>query len=236
MASNGKAPTGRVLSEAEFNAGLDWVDPGTIESGDNGDGDSGGGSSGGSDRGARTASEFTGGRNKDGSPTRKRGRKPGSGTGPRKSGSQKNVRLAEVLASSIVTVSALAANHFSAPEWEFDKDEAEAIGKATQDVTELYTDIELPAEIIAWGNLAMILAGALGPRMYMTMDRLKTERMRDVSPKPNTPAPAPAVVMPATPEFVVPQPTPQVDPRPQAPQPPTGAELNKSLFPDQFSF
>jgi hypothetical protein len=69
--------------------------------------------------------------------------------------------------------------------------------------------------------------------MYMTMERLKKEQMRDVTPKP-----APAVpVQPATPEFARPeQSTPEVDLRPQATSPPTGAELNKAMFPDQFKF
>lgn len=236
MASGNKQPTGRILTEAEFSAGLDWVDPGTIAGGNTDDGGDSDGSvsrSNGAGDTARTAAEFTGGTNKDGSPTRKRGRKPGSGSGPgRKASSSKDVHLAEVIASSIVTVSALASKHFEAPEWDFDKDEADAIGKAAQTVTELYADVKLPAEVIAWGNLAMVLAGAIGPRMYMTTERLRAKRAKDVTPRPSVPAP----VQPATPEFVVPAAPPMPDTRPQAPSPPTGVELNKSLFPDEFKF
>lgn len=230
MASGNKQPAGRILTEDEFAAGITWTDPSSAAGSNLSDSGDDGRTSGNSDAG-RTAAEFTGGTNKDGSPTRRRGRKSGSGTGSRKT-SSKDVHLAEVIASSIVTVSALASKHFEAPEWDFDKDEADAIGKAAQTVTELYADVKLPAEVIAWGNLAMVLAGAVGPRLYMTTERLRAKRAKDVTPRP---AP-PAVVMPATPEFTVPMPSPEVDTRPQAPQPPTGAELNKSLFPDEFAF
>lgn len=138
-------------------------------------------------------------------------------------------------------MSALAVANFEAPEWTIDKDEADELGKAVQTVTDLYTDVKLPAEAIAWGNLALVMGRVFGPRIYMTMERLKAERARDVTPRPGPLAPAPAapppVVQPATPEFAAPAFTaPEVDVRPQAPSPPTSAELNKALFPDEFKF
>lgn len=118
-------------------------------------------------------------RNADGSFTRKRGRKAGSGTGgsPRSEGSRKANHTASV--ESLTRV--LAVLHLGiaaatkAPEMALEDQEAEALATATSNVLKEF-DIQPNPKVEALVALAMTAGSIYGPRVYLIAERRKKEK------------------------------------------------------------
>lgn len=56
------------------------------------------------------------------------------------------------------------ANAISVSELALSEDEAKAMAKAIKEVSDLYDTPMVPPEIVAWGNLAIVLGGVYIPR------------------------------------------------------------------------
>lgn len=118
--------------------------------------------------------------NKDGSRRRKRGRKAGSGNGNASGGTAStgpqaklSVGGIEALLFSIHTMGAAA---LKTPELALSEGEAQQMAIAITNVAKHYPTTVIDPKIVDWGNLAMCLAMAYGPRVYMIRERLKEEQ------------------------------------------------------------
>lgn len=75
---------------------------------------------------------------------------------------------------------------FKAPEWSLEEDEAQEAGKAIQRASKHY-DVPVTSKQVDTMMAVYALAMLLGPRAYLTMERLKTERAAKaprVNPRP----------------------------------------------------
>lgn len=173
IAGNGEAPIGRIIDPENLLGGsAGGSDPSA------GDGNGGGGNS------ERVAGpvEFERDdagnlvRNADGSPRKRRGRKPGAGNGSARKVGQKaksDISITGV-EKILLSLHSMAAVGFRAPELMLDETEARAMGEGIMAVQSHY-NFDASAEVIAWVNLAMILMGIYGPRIMLIRDRKREE-------------------------------------------------------------
>lgn len=116
-------------------------------------------------------------RNKDGSFTRKRGRKSSSASGGnRNSNRQKdNSTNIESLTTLLAIVHAGLASATKTPELALDLDDSEALANATANVL-IEFDIQPNPKVQAVVGLVMTAGGIYGPKIYMIRERKKEER------------------------------------------------------------
>lgn len=117
-----------------------------------------------------------------------------------------------------------------AAEWALEPEEAEALADASGKVLRHYPKLagSVPAKVVDWGNLAMVVGGVYGTRIFAIRARLKEERAAKggAPPKPFSPpqsaAPPAPIVQPAPGPQQMQAPGPQPQPSPQmgTPQPP----------------
>lgn len=110
-------------------------------------------------------------RNADGSYTRKRGRKTGSGTGARKKTDAPNLAGIETILLSMHQIMAAA---IKTPELVLDEKEAKAMADAIAEVARYYP-MTIDPKTLAWINLASCSAMIYGPRIYLISARKKEE-------------------------------------------------------------
>lgn len=126
--------------------------------------------------------------NKDGSPRKKRGRKPGSaGTSGANSGGGKssstknsqNLTAIETLAFAINGFHIALAAFTKAEELQLEDSESEALAKSVWNVAQQF-DMSPDPRIIAIGGLIATAAQIYGPRIYVIADRRKKEKPIDI--------------------------------------------------------
>lgn len=125
-------------------------------------------------------SEYTGGFNKDGSPTRKRGRKPGGGSAPKSGTARKsNADNSSVkgLEKLIYSLHMMAAAATKTPELALDNQEASMMASAISAVQNHY-DFDVSEEVTIWVNLITASAAIYGPRAIVIYNRKKKEQLQ----------------------------------------------------------
>ena len=124
--------------------------------------------------------------NKDGSPRKKRGRKPGSGGNPASSGANKsggaknsqNLTAIETLSFAINGFHIALAAFTKAPELTLEDSESDALAKSLWNVAQQF-DMSPDPRIIAIAGLIATSAQIYGPRFYIIQDRRKKEKPID---------------------------------------------------------
>ena len=124
----------------------------------------------------------------DGTPRKRRGRKPGSAAGI---GGQKASRVPAVdaIAGTLYSIHGLLAAAV-APELMLSEDEANKLAKATAQVAEV-SNWDIDPRALAWSNLTMTAIAIYGPRALHIYARVQYERRRKTDGE-NKAAPAPA--------------------------------------------
>lgn len=124
---------------------------------------------------------FTGGTNADGSPTKRRGRKPGSGGG-RSSSTGKTQAPANLdgLSSMVFAGHLFLAAASSSPEFMLSEDESNKFAKAMLNVQSHY-DFFISEKAQAWVNLGAVAGGLYIPRVIAIRKRKKTEKANPVT-------------------------------------------------------
>lgn len=115
---------------------------------------------------------------KDGTPAKRRGRKPGSGSARADSGksaSKKTPSSVKGLEKILFSVHAIVAVKAGAPEFIIDSAEANMLASAINDVQEFY-GLEVSPEVTIWVNLVTALGTVYGPRVVTMYARKKKER------------------------------------------------------------
>lgn len=152
------------------NAGT--INPATIGNGGSFDGDD-----------ARFARDADGNiiRNADGSPRKKRGRKPGGGRSPvaRQANDTKNLKSAvETLSMAIGGLHLAIAGFTKSPEMQLDDTESKALSESIVNVMDQF-DMSPDPRIVAVGGLIATASTIYGPRMYMIRERRKEEKNKN---------------------------------------------------------
>ena len=123
---------------------------------------------------------------------RPRKRKPRAGTAPKSTrGKKEDLAGIEALLLSLHT---MAAAGFKAPEWSIGENEAKELARALKTVQDEY-DFELDPKLQAWLNLGAIAGMMYGPRIAVSMARVKKAQnetpKQDEKPSDNvTPLPS----------------------------------------------
>jgi hypothetical protein len=118
-------------------------------------------------------------RNADGSPRKRRGRKPGGGTGTGSGKSSAPRKASEVnlngLEAILLNLHGMAAVAFKAQEFALEKKEAEQLATALAAVADHYP-MTIAPKTLAWINLVMASSAIYGPRIYLYRQRVNKER------------------------------------------------------------
>lgn len=118
----------------------------------------------------------------------------GESAGGKRPRKKKDVDLTESLQSALVIMHALAANALRIPELALTGDQAQALAVAGANVAKLY-DMEMPAHLVAWGNLAMVAGAVYGGKLMAYSARMRAgQRLAPAQPQAGNGAmrPAPA--------------------------------------------
>lgn len=119
-------------------------------------------------------------RNADGSPRRKRGRKPGSGSsgsgGTAKAQKARNLNGSiDTLSKTLMILHSGIAAITKAPEFEIDKEESDLLANATANVLEQF-DLKPDPRAEAIVGLIVAASTIYGPRVYLMRQRKQTAR------------------------------------------------------------
>lgn len=136
---------------------------GSSESGSSGDGNASGGSGSDSDAGIRF--------NKDGSPSKRRGRKPGSGAGAARTQKKNQANLGG-LEAILLSAHSMLAMALKADELAIDRDEAKQLALAINEVQEYY-DIKASQELMLWANVIGVAGAIYVPRFVAVYNNRK---------------------------------------------------------------
>lgn len=122
--------------------------------------------------------QHSGGKNRDGTWRRKRGRKAGasaSAGSPKKTRTAPNLSASiDALSSTLMIVHAGIASVTKVPEISIDKDESDALAKSVANVLDQF-DITPDPKVQAIVGLVVTAGTIYGPRMYLYRERLKQE-------------------------------------------------------------
>lgn len=178
--------------------GVKVVNLGGVESGDTGTDDGNNGDESGSGNDRPSFAPF--GIRADGSPAKKRGRKPGSGNGPgrpRSTGtaSKKNSGGINGLEKLLFSLHAMAALKMQTPEMMIDQKESELLANAITAVQQHY-GFDVSEEAAIWINLATALGSVYGPRVYTIVSKRKKEKA-EKAPVIQRPKDVPGTAAPA---------------------------------------
>lgn len=89
------------------------------------------------------------------------------------------------------------------PELPLDKDEAHMLAKPLAEIQELYPNTIMSREQLAWLNLFIALGYVTAPRWVLIRQRLREEKAKNITPKPEVSAPQSSPVPPAAPQAPV---------------------------------
>lgn len=106
---------------------------------------------------------------------KRRGRKPGSGAGKKKS-----LALEETLKTTLVVAHFALGAAMKSPEMALNEQEAAALANATAEVLAFY-DTTIPAEAMAWVNLAVCAGGIYYGKLGAIVERKRSERAKTVN-------------------------------------------------------
>lgn len=154
-----------------------FVDPATATSGS---GDGSGDNAGDADEYVRDAAGNIK-RNKDGSPRKRRGRKPGSGNSAASGSSAQSKAKAKLSVSGIESL--LIGIHLSlaaglrTPEIALEADESAPLAKAIAEVAQYYPMPDMTEKAIAWGALIMIVGKTYIPKYMLAQQRIQQTKV-----------------------------------------------------------
>lgn len=114
-------------------------------------------------------------RNADGSWTRKRGRRAGTGSGSA-SGRAKAAPAVNTIEQSLIGIHALLAAMTKTPELALDSDESKPLAVAVSEVAKHYDIPGLDAKTVAWMGLIMVAGKIYVPRVMLVQQRLEREK------------------------------------------------------------
>lgn len=112
-------------------------------------------------------------RNKDGSPRKRRGRKPGVSNRP---GAPSKAKLSvEGVTALLLSIHTMGAAALKTPELALTEGEAQSMASAVANVARHYPT-QIDPRVLDWSNLIMCLGMAYGPRLYNIRERQEQER------------------------------------------------------------
>jgi hypothetical protein len=112
-------------------------------------------------------------RNKDGTISKRRGRKPGS-----RSEEKESLRLSSIsLETLLYSIHAMGAEFLACKELELEKDEAKKLADAVQEVGKYY-NVSFDPKKVAIVQLAVVAGGIYGPMFVQIRRRLKAEKIQ----------------------------------------------------------
>ena len=123
-------------------------------------------------------------RNADGSYTRKRGRRAGSGGG-RVAAAKKNPSSVNTIETALVGIHLLLAAATKADELVLEPDESKPLAEAIAELTKHYDIPGLDAKAMAWVGLIMVAGKVYVPRAMLIKARLDEEAEIKTPPKPS---------------------------------------------------